>query len=107
MDFTKAEKLLAFNMPLMQLCVYGSIIAVSWLSAHLVVGGSMTTGDLTSMFSYIMMILMSLMMLSMVLVMITLARGLRRADYRAAQRGERSEKRRQPGGGCEGRLRGL
>ena len=75
MDFTKAEKLLAFNMPLMQLCVYGSIIAVSWLSAHLVVGGSMTTGDLTSMFSYIMMILMSLMMLSMVLVMITLARS--------------------------------
>jgi ATP-binding cassette subfamily B multidrug efflux pump len=75
MDFTKAEKLLAFNMPLMQLCVYGSIIAVSWLSAHLVVGGSMTTGDLTSMFSYIMMILMSLMMLSMVLVMITLARA--------------------------------
>ena len=75
MDFTKAEKLLAFNMPLMQLCVYGSIIAVRAISEYLVVGGSMTTGDLTSMFSYIMMILMSLMMLSMVLVMITLARS--------------------------------
>ena len=48
---------------------------MSWLSAHLVVGGSMDVGQLTSMFSYIMMILMSLMMLSMVLVMIILARA--------------------------------
>ena len=75
MDFSKAEKLIAFNMPLMQLCVYACILTVSWLSAHLVVGGSMDVGQLTSMFSYIMMILMSLMMLSMVLVMIILARA--------------------------------
>ena len=74
-DFSKAEKLIAFNMPLMQLCIYACIITVSWLGAHLVVGGNMTTGQLTSMFSYIMMILMSLMMLSMVLVMIILARA--------------------------------
>ena len=74
-DFSKAEKLIAFNMPLMQLCIYACIITVSWLGAHLVVGGDMTTGQLTSMFSYIMMILMSLMMLSMVLVMIILARA--------------------------------
>ena len=75
MDFSKAEKLVAFNMPLMQFCIYTCILTVSWLGAHLVVGGSMTTGQLTSMFSYIMMILMSLMMLSMVLVMLILARA--------------------------------
>ena len=71
----RVVKLIAFNMPLMQLCVYACILTVSWLSAHLVVGGSMDVGQLTSMFSYIMMILMSLMMLSMVLVMIILARA--------------------------------
>ena len=75
MDFTKAEKILSFNMPLMQLCVYGCMLTVSWLGANLVVGGQLTTGQLTSMFSYIMMILMSLMMLSMVLVQLVLARA--------------------------------
>ena len=75
LNFSKAEKILAFNMPLMQLCVSACILIVSWLSAHLIVGGSMTTGELTSMFSYIMMILMSLMMFSMVLVMIVIARA--------------------------------
>jgi ATP-binding cassette subfamily B multidrug efflux pump len=74
-DFSKAEKLLAFNMPLMQVCVYGCMLTVSWIGAHLVVGGEMTTGQLTSMFSYIMMILMSMMMLSMVLVMLVMARA--------------------------------
>ncbi len=75
LDFSKAEKILAFNAPLMQLCVSACIITVSWLGAHLIVGGTMTTGQLTSMFSYIMMILMSLMMLSMVVVMIVVARA--------------------------------
>ena len=74
-DFSKAEKIVAFNMPLMQLCVYACILTVSWIGANLVVGGQLTTGQLTSMFSYIMMILMSLMMLSMVLMMIILARA--------------------------------
>ena len=74
-DFSKAEKILAFNSPLMQTCVYACMIAVSWLGAHFVVAGSMTTGQLTSMFSYIMMMLMSLMMLSMVLVLIVMARA--------------------------------
>ncbi|WP_294547856.1 ABC transporter ATP-binding protein [uncultured Pseudoflavonifractor sp.] len=74
-DFTKAEKLISFNAPLMQLCVYGCMLTVSWLGAHLVVGGEITTGNLTSMFSYIMMILMSLMMCSMILVQIILARA--------------------------------
>ena len=75
MDFSKAERILAFNMPLMQICVYACMIAVSWLGANLIVGGSMTTGELTSMFSYIMLMLMSLMMLSMVLTMIIMARA--------------------------------
>ena len=74
-DFSRAEKLLAFNAPLMQLCVAACILVVSWMGAHLIVGGEMTTGELISMFSYIMMILMSLMMLSMVLVMIVVARA--------------------------------
>ena len=76
MDFSKAERILAFNMPLMQICVYACMIAVSWIGANLiVVDGSMTTGQLTSMFSYIMMMLMSLMMLSMILTMIIMARA--------------------------------
>ena len=74
-DFSRAERIVAFNMPLMQTCVYVCILVVSWIGAHLVVGGSLTTGELTSMFSYIMMILMSLMMCSMVLVMVILARA--------------------------------
>ena len=75
LDFSKAEKIVAFNMPLMQICVYACMLTVSWLGANLVVGGELTTGQLTSMFSYIMMILMSLMMLSMVLVMIIISRA--------------------------------
>ena len=59
----------------MQICVYACMISVSWIGANLIVGGSMTTGQLTSMFSYIMMMLMSLMMLSMVLTMIIMARA--------------------------------
>lgn len=74
-NFSKAEKLIAFNMPLMQFCIYVCILAVSWIGAHLVVDGALTTGELTSMFSYIMMILMSLMMFSMVLVMVIIARA--------------------------------
>ena len=74
-DFSKAERIIAFNAPFMQVCVYGCMLLVSWLGAKMVVGGTLTTGELTSMFSYIMMILMSLMMLSMVLVMIIMARA--------------------------------
>ena len=61
-------------MPLMQLCVYTCMLLVSWIGARLVVGGDMTTGELTSLFNYTMQILMSLMMLSMVLVMVIMAR---------------------------------
>ena len=69
----KAEGLLAFNNPAMMVAVYFCIISVSWFGAKFIVGGSMTTGDLTSLFSYIMALLMSLMMLSMVVVMISMS----------------------------------
>lgn len=78
-DFSKAEKILAFNAPLMQFCAYGCMLLISWLGAKLIVESGnnpalgMTTGDLTSMFSYTMQILMSLMMFSMVFVMITIS----------------------------------
>jgi len=71
--FVKAEGLLAFNNPAMMVAVYGCIIAVSWFGAQYIVGGSLSTGDLTSLFSYIMSLLMSLMMLSMVVVMISMS----------------------------------
>ncbi len=75
-DFCYAEKLLAFNGPLMQLCMYGGMIAISWLGAQLiVVEGTLTTGELMSIMTYAMQILMSLMMLSMIFVMITMARA--------------------------------
>ncbi|MGL6292769.1 ABC transporter ATP-binding protein [Eubacterium aggregans] len=72
-DFSLAEKILAFNMPLMQCVMYTCMLAIAWFGAKFIVGGSMTTGDLTSMITYVMQILMSLMMLSMVFVMITMA----------------------------------
>ncbi len=71
--FVKAEGLLAFNNPAMMTAVYFCIIMISWLGAHYIVGGTMSTGDLTSLFSYIMGLLMSLMMLSMVIVMISMS----------------------------------
>lgn len=67
----KAESLMALNGPVMNLVVYGCIIAISWFGAQFVVGGSLTTGQLTSLFTYVMSILMSLMMLSMIFVTIT------------------------------------
>ncbi|MGI6013375.1 MAG: ABC transporter ATP-binding protein [Oscillospiraceae bacterium] len=73
-QFIKAEKLLAFNSPLMMICSYGCLLGASWLGAKMIVGGSMTTGELSSVISYSMSILMSLMMLSMVFVMITISR---------------------------------
>ena len=69
----KAEKLLSFNAPAMMVAVYFCITMVSWLGAHFIIDGDMTTGDLTSLFSYIMALLMSLMMLSMIVVMISMS----------------------------------
>ncbi len=71
--FVKAESMLALNNPVMMLVVYACITAVSWFGAQFIVAGSMTTGDITSLFSYIMSVMMSLMMLSMIFVMITMS----------------------------------
>lgn len=78
-DFSHAEKNLAFNMPLMQICVYGSMLFISWFGARMIVASGndaavgLSTGELMSLFVYLMQILMSLMMLSMVFVMITMS----------------------------------
>ena len=71
--FVKAESFLAFNNPTMMLVVYGCIVALSWFASHYIVSGSITTGNLTSMFSYVMSMLMSLMMLSMIFVMVSMS----------------------------------
>ena len=73
--FSKAQKTMAGVMPLMQFCMYACMLLISWFGVRLIVGGSMTTGELTSMFSYAMQILMSLMMVAMVFVMITMAKA--------------------------------
>ncbi len=80
-DFCKAEHILAINNPAMQFCVYGCILAISWIGAHLVVASGnnsalgLTTGELSSMFTYTTQILTALMMLSMVFVMTIMARA--------------------------------
>ncbi len=78
---TAAEKIIAFNQPLMQFCVYGCMILISWLGAKAVVacGGDaalgLSTGELTSLFTYTTQILSSLMMLSMIFVMLVISRA--------------------------------
>lgn len=80
-DFCHAERNLAFNTPLMQLCVYGSMLLISWFGARMIVASGnnaalgLTTGGLMSLFVYLMQILMSLMMLSMIFVMITMSKA--------------------------------
>ena len=71
--FSKAEKILCFNMPVMMFAVYACLILVSWFGAKMIVVGDLTTGDLMSLLSYCMNILISLMMLSMVFVMISMS----------------------------------
>ena len=73
--FTKADILLAYNAPLMQFCVYTAMLLISWFGAHLIVGGTFTTGKLVTLISYVMQILHSLMMLSMIFVMITMSKA--------------------------------
>ena len=77
-DFSLADRILAFNSPLMSTAVYACIIAISWLGANMIVSSgntTFTTGDLTSMFTYTTQILSGLMMLSMVFVMLTMSRA--------------------------------
>lgn len=71
--FVKAESFLAFNNPTMMLVVYGCIVALSWFASHFIVSGSITTGNLTSMFSYVMNMLMALMIVSMIFVMVSMS----------------------------------
>jgi ATP-binding cassette, subfamily B, multidrug efflux pump len=80
-DFTKAEKRLAFNMPLMQFCLYASMLLLSWFGAREIIASNnnpvigLSTGELASLITYALQILMSLMMLSMVFVMIIISRA--------------------------------
>ena len=74
--FTKAQKIVSFNQPTMQLCVYGAIIFISWIGAKTIVlsgGTALSTGELTSLITYSIQILASVMILSMILVMSTIA----------------------------------
>ena len=80
-DFVKAERIMAFNNPLMQLAVYTCMIVISYLGAKMVVGGTLDTGDLTAMFTYTGQILSGLMMMSMVFVMFTMSRAPMRRAY--------------------------
>jgi len=80
-DFCKAERIIALNSPIMQFCVYGCMLAISWIGAHMVVASGndplqgLTTGQLSSMFTYVTQILSSLMMVSVVFVMLTMSRA--------------------------------
>ncbi|MBQ4610608.1 MAG: ABC transporter ATP-binding protein, partial [Clostridia bacterium] len=74
-DMSKAQKIVAFNMPLMQACMYGCILLASWLGANMIVAEDMTTGQLMSVLTYAMSILSSLMMLSMVFMMMVISRA--------------------------------
>ena len=86
-DFCKAEKILALNNPIMQLCVYICMIGISWLGANMVVASGndpsagLTTGQLSSMFTYTTQILMGLMNLSLVFVMMTMSRAPMKRCY--------------------------
>ena len=79
-DFSKAEKILALNSPIMQMCVYGCMLAISWFGARMVVASGnnpavgLTTGELSSLFTYTTQILMAFMMFSMIFVMMTMSR---------------------------------
>ena len=81
LDFAKAERLIALNSPLLQLCMYTCMILISWLGAKAIIASGnnaalgLTTGNLTALFTYSMQVLMSLMMLSMIFAMLTIARA--------------------------------
>ena len=90
-DFCKAEHILALNAPAMQICVYACILTISWVGAKMVVASGnnaalgLTTGELSSMFTYTTQILSSLMMLSMVFVMVIMSQAPLRRCYEILQ----------------------
>ncbi len=71
--FVRAEKRIVIMMPGMMLAIYAVMIGISWFGAHFIVAGTMTTGDLTALFSYVMSTLFSLMMVAMIFVMLTMS----------------------------------
>ena len=71
--FVKAENMMVSVSPLMMLTIYGSMIAISWFGANMIVGSELTTGELTTMLTYCMQILMSLMMVALIFVMLTMS----------------------------------
>jgi len=73
-DFVRAQKRVAFNTPLLQLCLYGSTLLIAWFGARLIVSDKMSVGELTGIITYTMQILMSLMLLSFVFIMIIISR---------------------------------
>ncbi|PHV69700.1 ABC transporter [Sporanaerobium hydrogeniformans] len=73
--FVKAEKLISLNMPIMQFAMYSCILLLSWLGAKMIVVGDLKTGELMSLFAYVINILMALMFIAMVFVMVTMARA--------------------------------
>ena len=86
-NFSKAEHILAFNQPIMMFCVYACMLSISWVGANMVVASGnnplngLTTGELSSMFTYTMQVLMGFMMLSMVFVMMVMSRTPLRRCY--------------------------
>ena len=74
-DFVKAERLIAFNAPLMQICMYGCMLLIAWFGARFIVWDGMTEGELMTMITYALQVLSSLMMLSMIFVMIIISRA--------------------------------
>lgn len=74
-DFVRAERLIAFNAPLMQMCMYACMLLIAWFGSRLIVFEGMTEGELMSMITYALQVLSSLMMLSMIFVMITISRA--------------------------------
>lgn len=72
--FSKAERIVALNQPVMQIAIYTALLLISWIGANLIVVGSMTTGELMSMFMYVMQILVALNMMSMVFVILIISR---------------------------------
>ncbi len=90
-NFSKAEKILSLNSPLMLMCVYACMLSISWVGAHLVVSSGnnplngLTTGELSSMFTYTTQILSSLMQMSMVFVMMTMSRSPMHRCYELLQ----------------------
>ena len=86
-DFVKAEKIVAFSSPIMQLCVFGCMLLISWFGAHMVVESGnngafgLTTGQLASMFTYTTQILSSMLMVSVVLVMLIMSRAPMKRCY--------------------------